>query len=257
MPLNCRMTSPIRRSAASAGEPRVIDVTPSAHRTGQPGLGRHRRSEVAIQIDAQERAGDLALLDQLPGDDHDHVDRNREADPFVPARTAGDGRIDADDLAAHVDQRAAAVARIDGRVGLEEVLEEDLRVSQFEISSPLGADDAEGADWLSPKGLPTARTKSPICRSSLFPMRRRDEARRGDVHHRDVGSRVVPDLLGVDQAAVGQVDLDPLRRRLTDDVPVGQDVVVVLQQDDHARPGLFDPLESRFDVGLDVDDGRA
>ena len=60
-------------------------------------------------------------------DDHEHVDGDGEADPLVAAGVAGDGRVDADDLAAEVDQRAAAVAGIDGGVGLQEVLEADRR----------------------------------------------------------------------------------------------------------------------------------
>ena len=42
---------------------------------------------------------------------------NREADALV--RGAEDGRVDADDLAFDVHQRAAAVAGIHGRVGLQ------------------------------------------------------------------------------------------------------------------------------------------
>ena len=44
---------------------------------------------------------------------------------LVAAGVAGDGRVDADHLAAEVAQRAAAVAGIDGRIGLQEILEAD------------------------------------------------------------------------------------------------------------------------------------
>src|SRR5438445_4014143 len=67
-------------------------------------------------------ADDLAPLEQLFHHRPDHVARHGEADPHVAAALAEDGRIDANELAPRVDQRAAGVARIDRRVGLDEVL---------------------------------------------------------------------------------------------------------------------------------------
>ena len=49
--------------------------------------------------------------------------RHRKPDAFVAPSASNDGRVDADDLPGDVDQRAAGVARIDGRVGLQEALE--------------------------------------------------------------------------------------------------------------------------------------
>ena len=42
--------------------------------------------------------------------------------PWNPPLRRGDGGVDADDLAVEVDQRAAAVARVDRGVDLDEVL---------------------------------------------------------------------------------------------------------------------------------------
>ena len=69
-------------------------------------------------VDAHPRprerlAGDGLLHDRL-GD----VDRDGEADAL---RVAGDGGVDADDVARGVDQRAARVAGVDRRVGLDQV----------------------------------------------------------------------------------------------------------------------------------------
>ena len=50
------------------------------------------------------------------------LQRDREADADVAAGGAEDRGVDADQLAAQVDQRAAGVARVDRRVGLDEVL---------------------------------------------------------------------------------------------------------------------------------------
>src|SRR5439155_16365077 len=63
--------------------------------------------------------------------------RHREADAFVAARLAQDERVDADQLPGSIHQRAAAVAGINRRVGLN-VANRSIRI---ELSRD-GADDA-------------------------------------------------------------------------------------------------------------------
>src|SRR5947209_3329022 len=46
---------------------------------------------------------------------------NGQADSLESAGATPDGRVDADDLPFQIDQRATAVAGVDGRVGLKEV----------------------------------------------------------------------------------------------------------------------------------------
>ena len=65
----------------------------------------------------------LPVLDQLVHHRARQVDRDGEAVARVEAGLAGDGGVDADDLAPDVDQRAARVARVDRGVGLDEVLD--------------------------------------------------------------------------------------------------------------------------------------
>src|SRR5205085_10961921 len=72
-----------------------------------------------LQLDAQVAAPHPATGDQLVVDVDGGRRRQREADAAVGAGAGGDLRVDADDFACEVDQRAAAVARIDGRVGLQ------------------------------------------------------------------------------------------------------------------------------------------
>ena len=57
-------------------------------------------------------------LDQLRHDPSHRVDRNREAHAHAGARVAEDGGVEPHQLAAGIQQRAAAVARIDRGVGL-------------------------------------------------------------------------------------------------------------------------------------------
>ena len=69
---------------------------------------------------------------------------NGKADALVRSAGAGDRRVQADHFAAQVEQRPAAVARIDRRVGLQEVLILHAVVAQPQIAAAFGADDAVG-----------------------------------------------------------------------------------------------------------------
>src|SRR5690606_22227754 len=74
------------------------------------------------------------------------VGRDREPDADEPAALAargGDGGVDADDLAGHVDQCTARVAGIDGRVGLDQARQRPAGRVEGE-GAVQGADDALG-----------------------------------------------------------------------------------------------------------------
>ena len=70
----------------------------------------------------------------------DHVRGHGEADADIAAARRDDGGVDADQLALGVDQRAAGVAGVDGRVGLDEVLVAAAR----DPAAAERADDARG-----------------------------------------------------------------------------------------------------------------
>ena len=101
-------------------------------------LGRDRAAG-----DAEVGAVDAAGRRQLRDDVLDRVRRDGEADADVAGRPvgAGDLRVDADHLAARVQQRATRVAAVDLRVGLDHVVD---RVAVRRRDRPLldGADDA-------------------------------------------------------------------------------------------------------------------
>src|SRR5690606_7151363 len=69
---------------------------------------------------ADAPAHDPAARLELFGDAHRRVDRDREGDSHEAAGPAVDLRVDADDLALHVDQGPARIPGIDGHVGLDE-----------------------------------------------------------------------------------------------------------------------------------------
>src|SRR5690606_740518 len=75
---------------------------------------------VVLRIEFHPQVGALhaAVGQQLVDDPLHQVAGNAETNPFVAAAVGGDGGVDADDPALQVDQRAAAVAGIDGGVGL-------------------------------------------------------------------------------------------------------------------------------------------
>src|SRR5439155_337841 len=75
-----------------------------------------------LDADAEPAACHVARGGQLADDGLGKVDRDREPDADRAAAAAHDRGVDADRLAARVDQRAAAVARVDGGVGLDEVV---------------------------------------------------------------------------------------------------------------------------------------
>src|SRR3954453_15677198 len=76
--------------------------------------------------DAEVGMLDAAVLEQLLDDAADRVAGDREADADVAAAVGRlDLRVDADDLAAGVDEGAAGVARVDRRVGLDHVVDRE------------------------------------------------------------------------------------------------------------------------------------
>src|SRR5712692_7247956 len=85
----------------------------------------HALREIRRQIldhDADAAALHFAESDELLHDAARHGDRHREADADIAAARRQDRGIDADALALQVDQRAARIALVDRRVGLDEIL---------------------------------------------------------------------------------------------------------------------------------------
>ncbi len=87
--------------------------------------------------------------DEVVVDADDGIGRHGEADALRAHGLGIDGGVHADDLASHVDERAAGVAGIDGGIGLDEALElvGDAVGAGFIDLAVLGGDDA-GRDGL-------------------------------------------------------------------------------------------------------------
>ena len=163
---------------------------------------------------------DLAVLNQFSADPFGEIDGNGEADALIAAGTAGNRRVDADDLAVEVHQRAAAVAGIDGGVGLNEVF----TIGDAEAAS-LGADDAGRDRAFQSEGL--AEGQDPIADFHLAAIAEpggRKRARPLDAQHGQIGFRIGLDVGGLEFPSVVQADHDLAAS--------GHDVVV--RQDDPA-----------------------
>ena len=84
----------------------------------------HSRIEAGLELNADRTPDDLVLRSNQIVVDPDHRVRGHgEANPLVTGRLGKDRGIDPNDLVGHVDQRSAGIAGVDGRVGLNEVLE--------------------------------------------------------------------------------------------------------------------------------------
>ena len=83
--------------------------------------GQRPRERDVAAVEAEVAAHDLAVLHELRQDVLGHVHRDREADPL---RRGDHGRVDADDPPPAVDERPAAVARVERGVGLDHVVDE-------------------------------------------------------------------------------------------------------------------------------------
>ncbi len=90
--------------------------------------------------DAQLATADFTVFHDLFGQVAHHVGRNGKADTDVAAVGAQDGGVDADQLATQVEQGATRVARVDGRIGLDEVFQ----VLDVEAAAAERTDDAGG-----------------------------------------------------------------------------------------------------------------
>ena len=120
LPFSSRSTSPLLRPAWLAGESGVtwLTMAPDGVRQVEEAgvVGRH-----VVHADAEiavvHRAGLDDLLGRGPGD----LRGNGEAGAGKRAAVGDDEGVDADQLAVRIHQRAAGVAGIDGRVGLNKV----------------------------------------------------------------------------------------------------------------------------------------
>ena len=223
-----------RFSASASVEVIVCAVTPISPRRTRP----------VLRICSNDVADDVA--------------RRREADAFAAARLRVDEGVDADQPALGIDQRAAAVARIDGRVGLDV----DHRVFRRQLARD-GADDAERDRRVEAERA--AEREHQLARPQRVGVAEGERRQRLglDLDHRQIGLVIDRDDLRADRAAAPaedgasglaarrrkrQLDLDA--RRVLDHVRVGHDVAVGIDDDAGAAAPLEHRLRARVGIVL-------
>src|SRR3989454_2134433 len=192
-------------------------------------LGRQR-----LDLDTEPAAGHAPLVEQLGVNLARHVRRDGEAD----ARAARDDRrVDADDLALHVHQRSAGVARVDRGVGLDEVVERPLA-----DLARLGADDPRGHRRLEAERRPDG--EDPIADLGTVGVAELRGAERGlaviEPEHGEVGLLVHAEDLRLVLTAVERDHLDV--GRALNDVGVGEGDPLRVHDDAGAEAPLRDAL---------------
>src|SRR6201999_2098144 len=95
---------------------------------------------------AEPAAAQLAELLQLVDDDGYRLRWNRKAETNRTAGRRDDQRVDADDFAFEVEQRAAGIAAVDGGVGLDVVVVRSLADVAVARRDDAGRDRAAEAE---------------------------------------------------------------------------------------------------------------
>jgi len=174
---------------------------------------------------------DLPAREKLRNDRLDGIGGDREADSDVAGRLATrlDLRVDSDDLAVLVDQRATGVALVDRRIGLDDLVDRESVGGAHRALQR--ADDARCHRPLEPKRV--ADRDHGIADYDLGRVGERKGVKRGcggiDLEERDVTRGIRSDEGRVDRLAGGEVHLD--RVGAFDDVVVRDDVTRVVDDE--------------------------
>src|SRR5262245_22958949 len=208
------------------------------------------RRRDAAGYDAEVRAVDRLALLQPRDDLADGVRRDREADADVAVPgLAGrrDLRVHADHARVRVEQRAARVAGVDRRVGLDDLV--DLGAVGRADVAPEAGDDPRGRGPVEAERVADGDGGVADLHAARVGERERVDVRRvgrRDLQDRQVGGRVRAEDRGVDAVAVGP-EADRDLTRPADDVGVRDERPVAVEEE--ARPGRA--------AGADRHDGRA
>ncbi|CRR61835.1 hypothetical protein PAERUG_P45_London_17_VIM_2_12_12_04800 [Pseudomonas aeruginosa] len=140
------------------------------------------------------------MLDDRLHDLQGQLGRDGEADTLGAAGLGEDRRVDADQVAGSVHQRAAGVAGVDRRVGLDEVF---VGV-QAELVASGGADDAHGHGLADAERVADGEADVAGANAVGAAEGHRRQVLKVDLQHGQVGFRVAADQLGDGFAAVAQ-----------------------------------------------------
>jgi hypothetical protein len=188
----------------------------------------------------------LAVLDQLLRDRLDRVARDREADAgrlrAAELRIGGRERRDPDEAGLEVDERAAAVAGVDGRAGLDRRADRDA-VRALADRPAERADDSLGDARAQTERVAERHHDVPDIELGRVADRHRLQPGRVGADDREVTGDPAPDERRGHLLAGGESDREPLRA--LDDVRIGDDVAVTVEHDAGAEPAARRDLHHR------------
>jgi hypothetical protein len=149
-------------------------------------------------------------------------------DADIASARRQDRGVDADHSSLQVDQRAARIARVDGRVGLDEIL-----IAFDAGAAPERADDPGGNRLTQSKGIADGEYKIADLQALGIADRDRGQAASGDLQHCNVGIGIAADQFRLEAAVVLGRNLDAAR--ILDDMGIRQHIALT-RIDDHAGP---------------------
>ena len=224
----------------------------------------HARDAAVIGLDIAARdadgraAGHIAVGDQLVNDLLGRVDRDSEAhalDGRIAVHAARQlGGRDADHLTVLVDQRAARVARVDGRVGLDQghdaVVDGHIAVDGRDAAAGDRVGELHAAGRADGIGIFAG-----LQLVGIAELRGGQLALGRDLDDREVGLLIRADDLGIQLGAVAQLDGHALRA--VHHMVVGDDIAVRAHDDARtaahaARRGREDGHDRRADLFIDL-----
>jgi hypothetical protein len=223
------MTSPVRMPAGPAGPlasmPAMSADAAEAEALGD--LGGH-----LLDAHAEPAAPRLAEFAQLRDDRPGGIGRHREGDADIAAGLREDRRVDADDVAGHVEQGAAGIAAVNGGIGLDVIVEG----TGLDVAV-LGRDDAGRHRAAEAERVADGHHR--LADADLVGIGEVDRLqgpRRLDAQHRHVDLAVAADQLGGQPGAVIEDDGDLVGA--VDDVVVGDDDAGGIDHKARAERGL-------------------
>ena len=156
--------------------------------------------------EAEEAAAYLAILQELQHHPLHRVDRGGEADAL---RARDDRRVDADHLAVRIDQRPAGIAGIEGRVGLQHIIDQPAGLRAQ--TAPERAHHAGGDRVLESVRVADGDRELADAHAARRAEHHRGQRVAADADDGDVGVGILADEIGVARQAVGESGADVLR----------------------------------------------
>ena len=197
-----------------------------------------------VDLHTEQAAADFAELQQLAHDRLGDFGWNRKTDADVAAASRQDRRVNANEFAAQVDERAARVARVDRCIGLNKVF---VRVGAADTGAALRTDDA--GRYRVRKAERVTDGNNEIAYLGLVRIAERDlrQLIRRHFQDRDIGAGVGANDLGIEHAIVEQRYFDGVC--VLDDMMVGHNVAVA-RIDNDARALALHGFRSRGVSGI-------